>query len=235
MDTPLATLLYVSLLLVSTSISCSKKEAQTTHATVLVEALATQSTRRLLAQPEVKKALEEQSQGATDEALDRLVRRGWKRLSDDQLVQRVILRRKMLSSTDVTHVRPSCVTRLPDHKPAPSWQHLMRSTLRSFFLSKKWRRWRRQKISSLRKWSCKTNSPRLSAHCLKPCHQSTPIISESYSPVIRHGPRMTTFAGQRKPFSMRYLPTRALSQYLGTRSRAVISNENSWEPGRHRP
>ena len=102
MDTPLATLLYVSLLLVSTSISCSKKEAQTTHAPVSVEALATQSTQRLLAQPEVKKALEEQSQGATDEALDRLVRRGWKRLNDDQLVQRVILRRKVLSSIDVT-------------------------------------------------------------------------------------------------------------------------------------
>jgi len=102
MDTPLATLLSVSLLLVSTSISCSKKEAPTTHAPVSVEALATQSTQRLLAQPEVKKALEEQSQGATDEALDRLVRRGWKRLSDDQLVQRVILRRKVLSSTDVT-------------------------------------------------------------------------------------------------------------------------------------
>jgi hypothetical protein len=102
MDTPLATLLYVSLLLVSTSISCSKKEAQTTHAPVSVEALATQSTQRLLAQSEVKKALEEQSQGATDEALDRLVRRGWKRLSDDQLVQRVILRRKVLSSIDVT-------------------------------------------------------------------------------------------------------------------------------------
>jgi len=102
MDTPLATLLYVSLLLVSTSISCSKKEAQTTHALVSVEALDTQSTQRLLAQPEVKKALEEQSQGATDEALDRLVRRGWKRLSDDQLVQRVILRRKVLSSIDVT-------------------------------------------------------------------------------------------------------------------------------------
>ena len=50
----------------------------------------------------MKKALEEQSQGATDEALDRLVRRGWKRLSDDQLVQRVILRRKVLSSIDVT-------------------------------------------------------------------------------------------------------------------------------------
>ena len=48
MDTPLATLLYVSLLLVSTSISCSKKEAQTTHAPVSVEALATQSTQRLL-------------------------------------------------------------------------------------------------------------------------------------------------------------------------------------------
>ena len=101
MDTPLATLLYVSLLLVSTSISCSKKDAQTTHAPVSVEALATQSIQRLLAQPEVKKALEEQSQGATDEALDRLVRRGWKRLSDDQLVQRVILRRKLLSSVDI--------------------------------------------------------------------------------------------------------------------------------------
>jgi hypothetical protein len=102
MDTPLATLLYMSLLLVSTSISCSKKEAQTTHAPVSVEALDTQSTQRLLAQLEVKKALEEQSQGATDEALDRLVRRGWKRLSDDQLVQQVILRRKVLSSIDVT-------------------------------------------------------------------------------------------------------------------------------------
>jgi hypothetical protein len=136
MDTPLATLLYVSLLLLSTSISCNKKEAQTTHAPVSVEALATQSTQRLLAQPEVKKALEEQPQGVTDEALDRLVRRGWKRLSDEQLFQRVALRRKILSSTDVT----SCAAVVRD-KVSPSQLHsalakLEATDIRMFFTLK---------------------------------------------------------------------------------------------------
>lgn len=92
----------VSALLLGTVTSCNQKEAQTARAPVSVETLATQSTQRLLAQPEVKKALEGQSQGATDEALERLARRGWKRLSDEQLFQRVALRRKILSSTDVT-------------------------------------------------------------------------------------------------------------------------------------
>lgn len=95
-------IVWASLFLSSTVTSCNTQETQTTRAPISVEALATQSTQRLLAQPEVKKALEGQSQGVADEALDRLARRGWKRLSDEQLFQRIALRRKILSSTDIT-------------------------------------------------------------------------------------------------------------------------------------
>ncbi|MBM4259196.1 MAG: hypothetical protein FJ147_25265 [Deltaproteobacteria bacterium] len=102
MSTPLTAIVWASVLLVAAAPGCSNKEAATSTAPVSVETLAQQTAQRLLAQPEVKKALEEQSQGTSDEVLDRLARRGWKRLSDDQLFQRVELRRKLLSSTDIT-------------------------------------------------------------------------------------------------------------------------------------
>ena len=92
----------ISVLLFSTIISCNQQETPTTKPSVSVATRSAQSTERLLAQPEVQQALDGQPQGATTAALDRLVRRGWKRLSDEQLFQRVVLRRKLLSSTDVT-------------------------------------------------------------------------------------------------------------------------------------
>jgi|GEM_PF-4383028 len=102
MNTSVLPVTCLSVLLLSTVTGCSKKDAQTTRASVAVDTLATQSTEHLLAQPEVQKALEGHSPGATDEALDRLARRGWKRLSDEQLFRRVVLRRKILASADVT-------------------------------------------------------------------------------------------------------------------------------------
>jgi len=93
---------WASLLFFSTASGCNKKEATTAPSPISIEALAQQTQQRLLAQPEVKKALEGQSQGTTDEALERLARRGWKRLKDEQLFQRVRIRRKLLSSADIT-------------------------------------------------------------------------------------------------------------------------------------
>lgn len=93
---------WVSVLLFITAIGCNKKEATTTSLSTSVEALAAQAQQRLLAIPEVQKALDGSSTNAPNEALDRLARRGWKRLSDEQLFQRVALRRKILSSTDIT-------------------------------------------------------------------------------------------------------------------------------------
>jgi len=102
MNMHLTIAVWASLLLFSTVTGCSKKESQTSHTAPSVEALAQQTQQRLLTQPEVKKALAEQSQGTIDETLERLARRGWKRLSDDQLFQRVSIRRKLLSSADIT-------------------------------------------------------------------------------------------------------------------------------------
>ena len=98
----LTILLRVSLVLVSATIGCSKKEAPASRPSTSIEAIATQTKQLLLTNPEVQKVLAGQSQAATDEALDRLARRGWKRLSDDQLFQRATIRRKLLSSADIT-------------------------------------------------------------------------------------------------------------------------------------
>lgn len=102
MNKHLTTVAWVSLLLFSIVTGCSKKETATALPPTSVDALATQTQQRLLATPEVQKALEEYSKGAPNEALNRLVHRGWKRLSDDQLFQRVNIRRKLLSATDIT-------------------------------------------------------------------------------------------------------------------------------------
>ncbi len=89
---------------------CNKKEAATAPLSASVEALSTQAQQRLLAIPEVQKALEGSATNAPNEALDRLARRGWKRLSDEQLFQRVTLRRKLLSSSDI----PACAAVVRD-------------------------------------------------------------------------------------------------------------------------
>lgn len=102
MSTHLTIIVWASLLLFGTVTGCSKKESPISHLAPSVETFATQTKQRLLAHPEVQKALTGQSQTAADEMLERLARRGWKRLSDDQLFQRVSIRRKLLSSVDVT-------------------------------------------------------------------------------------------------------------------------------------
>jgi hypothetical protein len=91
-------------------IGCNNKDSAPVSSSISVEALAKQTEQRLLAQPEVKKAVEEQSQSVPSEALDKLAHRGWKRLSDDQLFQRVTLRRKILSSSDT----PTCAAVVRD-------------------------------------------------------------------------------------------------------------------------
>ena len=102
MGKDLTILIRVSLILMSVTIGCSKKESPTSYSSTSIETVSTQTKQRLLANPDVQKTLVGQSSAATDEALDRLARRGWKRLSDDQLFQRVTIRRKLLSSADVT-------------------------------------------------------------------------------------------------------------------------------------
>ncbi len=102
MGKDLTILIRVSLILMSVTIGCSKKESPTSYSSTSIETISTQTKQRLLANPDVQKTLVGQSSAATDEALDRLARRGWKRLSDDQLLQRVTIRRKLLSSADVT-------------------------------------------------------------------------------------------------------------------------------------
>ena len=102
MGKALTILIRVSLILMSVTIGCSKKESPTSYSSTSIETVSTQTKQRLLANPDVQKTLVGQSSAATDEALDRLARRGWKRLSDDQLFQRVSIRRKLLSSADIT-------------------------------------------------------------------------------------------------------------------------------------
>jgi len=83
--------------------SCGKKEKPTAPTPASSVAARTSLSReRLLADADVQKAVASQSQIATDETLERLAHRGWKRLTDDQLFQRVTIRRKLLSSTDIT-------------------------------------------------------------------------------------------------------------------------------------
>jgi hypothetical protein len=102
MSKHLTIVVWASLLLSSTVTGCNKKESTTTPLSTSVEALSTQAQQHLLAIPEVQKALAGSATNAPNDALDRLAHRGWKRLSDEQLFQRVALRRKILSSVDVT-------------------------------------------------------------------------------------------------------------------------------------
>lgn len=110
MNKHLTTMAWRSFLVFSLVTSCGKKDTSTTPAPTSVDALATQTQQRLLAIPEVQKALGGYAQDAPHDALDRLARRGWKRLSDEQLFQRVTLRRKILSSSDV----PTCAAVVRD-------------------------------------------------------------------------------------------------------------------------
>lgn len=103
-------IVWAGLLLSSIVTSCNKKEATTAPLPTSVEALSTQAQQRLLAISEVQKALAGSATNAPHEALDRLARRGWKRLSDEQLFQRVTLRRKLLSSSDI----PACAAVVRD-------------------------------------------------------------------------------------------------------------------------
>jgi hypothetical protein len=102
MSKALTILIRVSMVLISVTIGCSKEESLTSYSSTSIETVSTQTKQRLLANPDVQKTLVGQSSAATDEVLDRLARRGWKRLSDDQLLQRVSIRRKLLSSVDIT-------------------------------------------------------------------------------------------------------------------------------------
>jgi hypothetical protein len=59
-------------------------------------------TQRLLTTPEIQKAVSGQSQTEAEVLLDTLARRGFKRLSNDQLLQRAVVRGRLLASVDVT-------------------------------------------------------------------------------------------------------------------------------------
>ena len=81
---------------------CNKPQAPVPPSPSSATDLVSRSTQRLLTNPEIQKAVGGQSHPEAVALLDTLARRGFKRLQNEQLLQRAVIRGRLLASVDVT-------------------------------------------------------------------------------------------------------------------------------------
>ena len=86
----------------TTLAGCNKPQAPASSSSASITDTVSRHTQRLLTNPEIQKTVSGRPQPEAMALLDTLARRGFKRLSNEQLLQRAVIRGRLLASVDVT-------------------------------------------------------------------------------------------------------------------------------------
>lgn len=92
----------LGLAICTTIASCNQTQAPTSPSPSSTSDIVSRHTQLLLTNPEIQKTVGERSQTEAKAFLDTLTRRRFKRLSNEQLLQRAVIRGRLLASADVT-------------------------------------------------------------------------------------------------------------------------------------
>src|SRR5262245_37934064 len=91
----------LGLVMCTTGASCNKSQTPASPSPSSAADMVNRHTQRLLTNPVINKAISGQSHTEAEAFLDALARRGFKRLSDEQLRQRAVIRGRLLASVDI--------------------------------------------------------------------------------------------------------------------------------------